>query len=98
MENISKENIISKLTSLPGWKLDGEELCYEFVGRNFIEAWVLMSQVAFKAEEMNHHPDWRNVYNKLTIRLRTHETGGITQLDLDLARFICDKVKDLFNR
>lgn len=98
MENISKENIINQLGSLSGWILDDDCLRYEFEGRNFIEAWVLMSQIAFKAEEMNHHPDWRNVYNKLTIRLSTHDTGGITELDLALARFISGKVKDLFNK
>lgn len=98
MEIISKENRNNQLANLPGWFLEENCLCYEFVGRNFIEAWVLMSQIAFKAEEMNHHPDWRNVYNKLTIRLSTHDAGGITQLDLDLAYFISGKVKDLFNR
>lgn len=98
MENISKEILIQELEHLQGWKLEENALQYEFIGKNFVEAWVLMSQIAFKAEEMNHHPDWRNVYNKLYIKLSTHDTGGITSLDLTLAQFISTRVKELFNR
>lgn len=86
------------METLPGWQLEDNELVYQFEGRSFIEVWVLMSQIAFKSEEMNHHPDWRNIYNKLTIRLKTHDSDGITSLDLELARFISTRVKELFNR
>lgn len=55
---------------------------------NFSNAWGFMTQVALKAEAMNHHPEWSNVYNRVAISLTTHEQGGVTPLDVDLASFI----------
>lgn len=55
---------------------------------DFTQAWAFMAKVAKKAEAMNHHPDWSNSYNKVTITLTTHDAGGVTQADIDLASFI----------
>ena len=59
-----------------------------FVFENFKVALATMNRIGEVAEEMNHHPEWFNVYNKLDIRLSTHDKGGITQLDIDLAKAI----------
>lgn len=56
--------------------------------RNFVEAWGFMSAVALVAEKMDHHPDWKNVYNVVDVTLTTHEAGGLTALDLRLAERI----------
>lgn len=74
-----------KLSSLDGWtfKEDGIEKQFEF--KHFIEAFGFMSQVAILAEKANHHPEWFNVYNKVQIRLSTHDAGGLTDKDFDLA-------------
>lgn len=53
--------------------------------RNFSEAWAFMARVALLAEKRNHHPDWRNVYNVVDLRLTTHDAGGLTKLDTDMA-------------
>jgi 4a-hydroxytetrahydrobiopterin dehydratase len=59
----------------------------EFVFPDFNRAFAFMTQVALAAEKADHHPEWTNVYNKVRITLTTHDAGGLTQKDLDLARF-----------
>ncbi|MFN3936415.1 MAG: 4a-hydroxytetrahydrobiopterin dehydratase [Gemmobacter sp.] len=54
--------------------------------RNFSEAWGFMSRVALTAEKMNHHPEWRNVYNTVDVTLTTHDCGGLSELDIRLAQ------------
>lgn len=63
----------------------------EFHFKNFVEAFEAMKIIAIKAEEMNHHPEWSNVYNKLIITLTTHDAGGVTTYDKILAQYI-DKI------
>ncbi len=60
---------------------------------DFRDAFAFMTRVAFDAEELNHHPDWSNVWNRVTIDLSTHDAGGITDLDLELARRISSHVR-----
>ena len=67
----------------------GTQLVQTFAFKDFIGAWAFMNQVALLAEKMNHHPDWSNVYNKVTIRLYTHDAGNkITDKDRKLAEQI----------
>jgi len=72
------------------WKIKEEYYATkEFKFDNFIEAWTFMTNVAFIAEKMNHHPEWTNVYNKVTIVLRTHDKGNtLTDKDYELAKQI----------
>ena len=71
------------------WKEINNELIKNFEFNNFIEAWGFMSKVALLAEKVNHHPNWSNVYNKVEIRLNTHDAGNtVTQKDRDLAKAI----------
>lgn len=71
------------------WTEKNDELIREFVFDDFINAWAFMSKVAIVAEKMNHHPNWTNVYNKVTIRLSTHDAGDkVTDLDRELAKKI----------
>lgn len=60
----------------------------DFVFTDFVEAFGFMSKAAIHIEKMNHHPEWFNVYNKIRIYLTTHDAGGITQNDIDLARIL----------
>jgi 4a-hydroxytetrahydrobiopterin dehydratase len=69
-----------------GWSLSGGQLCKTFVFPDFVRAFGFMTQVALIAESMNHHPDWSNVYGQVRVALSTHETGGITERDIELAR------------
>ena len=70
---------------LPDWEVSGELLFRVFLFKNFVEAFDFMTAISLIAEEMNHHPDWANVYNKVEVRLSTHDSGGVTSLDVELA-------------
>ena len=67
------------------WVIENEKLHKEYVFNNFIEAFGFMTQAAITAEAMNHHPEWFNVYKKVVVDLTTHEAGGLTELDFQLA-------------
>jgi 4a-hydroxytetrahydrobiopterin dehydratase len=72
-----------------GWQvIDGQKLNREFKFKDFIEAFGFMTKVAIAAEKMDHHPEWFNVYNRVVIDLTTHDVGGISALDIDLAKKI----------
>lgn len=71
------------------WAEENNQLTKTFTFKNFIEAFGFMTKVAFLAEKMEHHPEWTNVYNKLIIRLNTHDAGGVvTEKDRKLAAAI----------
>jgi 4a-hydroxytetrahydrobiopterin dehydratase len=80
--------IESALATLAGWELKNNKLCCEFKFSDFKMAFAFMALVAFEAEKLNHHPDWKNVYNRVYIELNTHDKGGITKLDIELASTI----------
>ena len=73
-----------------GWKKEEKRdaMTRELVFKDFNRAFAFMTQVALAAEKRDHHPEWFNVYNKVRITLSTHDAGGITQKDIELARFI----------
>ena len=78
------------LGSLAGWReVEGRNaIAKTFQFKSFNQAWGFMSRVALKAEQMNHHPEWFNVYNRVEVTLATHDAGGLTELDVTLARFM----------
>ncbi|MGE4411896.1 MAG: 4a-hydroxytetrahydrobiopterin dehydratase [Sphingobium sp.] len=78
------------LTDLPGWAVDADKMALyrEIRLADFAETFALMTRIALAAEKADHHPEWSNVYNRLSIRLTTHEAGGITTRDLALAEAI----------
>jgi len=78
-------DIATRLSALPGWSLEGGKLHKAFTFKDFVEAWSFMSAVALVAEAMGHHPEWANVWNRVTVDLTTHDAGGLTALDFDLA-------------
>jgi 4a-hydroxytetrahydrobiopterin dehydratase len=84
----SESEIGEWLSSHPDWKYTNGQLEREYKFDNFSQAFGFMTQVALLAERLNHHPDWSNVYNRVTIRLSTHTAGGITSLDTQLAEAI----------
>jgi 4a-hydroxytetrahydrobiopterin dehydratase len=83
---LTDEQIKKELASLTGWSVVNGKLHKDFVFQNFIETFGFMSRAAIHIEKMNHHPEWFNVYNKLKVDLVTHDAGGITQNDINLAR------------
>lgn len=73
------------LKELPAWQLRDGKLHREFVFDDFVGAFGFMTRAALVAERMNHHPEWFNVYKRVRVDLTTHEAGGISQRDLELA-------------
>ena len=70
------------------WQLEGGKISKSWTFKNFRAAFGFMTQVALLAEKLDHHPDWSNCYNTLSITLWTHDAGGLTELDFKLARMI----------
>ena len=89
-EKLAQDILEAALKERPDWKMtdDGKAIERRFVFRNFSEAFAFMTRVALKAEKMDHHPEWSNVYKTVDIRLTTHDAGGLTELDFVLARRI----------
>jgi len=85
---LSDEQLEQFLIELAEWRIKDEKLFRVLRFKGFNKAIEFMNQVAITAEAMDHHPEWSNVYNKVEIYLVTHSEGGITQLDIDLAREI----------
>ena len=81
---LADADVAARLKTLPGWSLEAGKLHKAFTFKDFVEAWSFMSAVALAAEAMGHHPEWSNVWNRVTVDLTTHDAGGITTLDFDL--------------
>jgi 4a-hydroxytetrahydrobiopterin dehydratase len=81
----TESEIQKAITELDSWTVENGKLHREYRFRDFVEAFGFMAQVALLAERAAHHPEWFNVYNKVVVDLTTHEAGGITHKDLDLA-------------
>ena len=85
---LTNDALAEVLPDLDGWSLmeDGTAIEAEFSFKGFNAAFGFMTRVALAAERQNHHPEWSNVYNRVTIRWTTHSEGGVTELDVKLAR------------
>jgi 4a-hydroxytetrahydrobiopterin dehydratase len=87
MKKLTIEELRDALKRLPDWHLmkDREAITRSFKFVDFDAAFSFMSRVALKAAAMDHHPEWFNVYNKVDVTLATHDAGGVTQKDIELA-------------
>jgi|TARA_B110000438_G_scaffold1726_1_gene1752 4a-hydroxytetrahydrobiopterin dehydratase len=85
---LSESSIEEKLKNLPGWSIKKDKLHKEFQFNDFNQAFGFMTRAAMEIEKMNHHPEWFNVYNRITVELTTHDAGGITDNDVNLARIL----------
>ena len=86
---LNKAKIQAALTALPGWSFKRDALAKTFAFGSFREAMSFMVRASFEAEAMNHHPEWTNVYNRVAVRLNTHDAGGkVTEKDVTLAHKI----------
>ena len=85
IERLRDDQIQAALASLDGWSLENGKLHKQFQFADFVTAFGFMTRAAILAEKANHHPEWFNVYNRVTVDLTTHDAGGISQYDVDLA-------------
>ncbi|KAB1071260.1 4a-hydroxytetrahydrobiopterin dehydratase [Tamlana haliotis] len=88
MSKLSEQDIEKKLLRLPDWEYFDNAIHSEFEFENFKDCFSAMSRIAFECEALDHHPNWTNVYNVLTISLSTHSANGVTKKDFELARAI----------
>ena len=88
MEKLTDIEIEGKLESLQDWDFYDNALHTDFEFDNFKDCMSAMNRIAFECEALNHHPEWKNTYNKLDIKLTTHDEGGVTLLDIKLAAII----------
>jgi 4a-hydroxytetrahydrobiopterin dehydratase len=87
-KTLSGKELAETIRGMNGWNLKDGKLQKSFKFSNFIEAFGFMTRIALEAEKINHHPEWSNVYNSVTINLSTHDVGGITDYDIKLAKII----------
>jgi 4a-hydroxytetrahydrobiopterin dehydratase len=92
IQKLSEAEVRARLPEVPGWEYSDGKLQKIFRFPSFVKAFGFMSSVALVAEAMGHHPDWSNVYNRVTIALNTHDVGGISVLDFSLAKQIDELV------
>lgn len=98
MNRLHSTQVQEQLSALPRWRFASERggtITRDFVFADFARAFAFMTQVALMAESRNHHPEWSNVYNRVTITLTTHDVGGLSMKDLELARLI-DQASAIF--
>ena len=88
MNNLTPDEIASALTALPAWSVVHKKLHREYTFADFIHAFGFMATAAIAIEKMNHHPEWSNVWNRVTVDLTTHDSGGITANDVKLAQLL----------
>jgi len=90
VQKLSPSELDTALAGLDGWTFDEkvEAIGRQFRFSNFSEAFAFMTRVALAAEAMGHHPDWSNTYDKVSIALSTHDAGGVTKKDVELAERI----------
>ncbi len=85
---LNEQELSASLAQLSGWKIKDQKLHREFKFADFAHAFGFMSTAAPLIEKMNHHPEWSNVYNRVSVDLTTHDAGGITPKDIELARLL----------
>ncbi len=88
MKKLTDSEIKDKIELLQDWDYCDNALNTDFEFDNFKDCMSAINRIAFECEALNHHPEWKNVYNKLEIRLTTHDAGGVTDLDFKLAKTI----------
>jgi 4a-hydroxytetrahydrobiopterin dehydratase len=94
MIKLNEQELQNSIKKIDGsWVLKGKFIHREIIFKNFVEAFSFMTSVAIMAEKADHHPNWKNAYNKVTIALNTHDADGLTDKDFKLAKEIDQLLK-----
>ncbi|MAQ71210.1 MAG: 4a-hydroxytetrahydrobiopterin dehydratase [Alphaproteobacteria bacterium] len=90
MSKLNSQEIQKHTVKLKNWEIsqDRTKITASYKFKDFKQAWAFMNGCALKAEQMQHHPEWSNVYNKVDVELTTHDAGGLTEKDFELASFM----------
>ena len=87
-EKLDDASVAERLAMLPGWTVAEGKLRRAFQFDDFVQAFAFMTASALRAEKLDHHPEWFNVYATVQVTLATHDAGGVTALDIELAQFM----------
>ena len=88
MRVLTEFEIKARMSTIDGWEYENNAIHTTFEFDNFKDAFSVMTRIAFEVEKLNHHPNWTNIYNTLSISLSTHDAGGVTEKDFELAKII----------
>ena len=95
MKPLSEVEITEAISKMSTWQKEGDSLTAQWIFSDFVRAFQFLAAVAIEAEKQQHHPEIKNVYNRVELRLSTHDAGNrITQKDVDLAQAISDLIKE----
>jgi 4a-hydroxytetrahydrobiopterin dehydratase len=92
-KKLSQEEIASEIKNFKFWSINENKLYRKIKFKDFVSAFSFMTHIAIHAEKLNHHPEWKNVYNQLEIWLTTHDANGISKKDFELAKIIDEYIK-----
>ena len=92
---LTSTQLTQQLAKVPDWQFENDAIRTTFKFTDFVDAFAFMSAAALHAEKLNHHPTWTNTYNRVDIALSTHEEGGVTELDINLASHLSVVAKQL---
>jgi 4a-hydroxytetrahydrobiopterin dehydratase len=95
MTKLTDSELDAALSGLPGWTIAPPKIHKDYKFADFVHAFGFMSTAALAIEKMNHHPEWFNVYNRVTVHLTTHDAQGVTSKDIELAKLLDDFAKRL---
>jgi 4a-hydroxytetrahydrobiopterin dehydratase len=95
MQKLTESELHARVSSLRGWQVVDGKLHKVYQFPDFIHAFGFMATAALAIEKMGHHPEWFNVYNRVTVDLTTHDAQGITERDVDLAKILDETAKKL---
>lgn len=87
-KKLTEDEVAAALATLPGWRIAGGKLHREYGFPDFVHAFAFMTASALEIEKLNHHPEWFNVWNRVVADLTTHDAGGITAKDIELAHVL----------
>jgi len=87
-QKLADDELKAAVASLPGWSLENAKLHKQYAFADFAHAFGFMATAAVLIEKMNHHPEWSNIYNRVDVHLTTHDAGGVTNRDIELARLL----------
>ena len=85
MQAMDDTAIAARMDEIPGWTIEDGKLTRSYTFADFVAAFGFMTSVALEAEKAGHHPEWFNVYNRVEVTLTTHDAGGLSALDVELA-------------
>jgi 4a-hydroxytetrahydrobiopterin dehydratase len=88
MRALTEFEIKARMSTIDDWDYENNAIHTTFEFDNFKDTFSVMTRIAFEVEKLNHHPEWTNVYNTLSISLSTHDAGGVTEKDFELAKII----------